>query len=136
MEMKTLTVIIEQTENNYSAYVQEVDGLIATGGSVDEIKRGIVESINVLIEECKENGDVIPDELQGEYNLVFKMDVQSMLGFYTGIFTKAGLERITGINQKQLWHYASGKRKPRPEQTVKIESALHKLGEELISINL
>lgn len=136
MEMKTLTVIIEQTENNYSAYVQEVDGLIATGGSVDEIKRGIVESINVLIEECKENGDIIPDELRGEYNLVFKMDVQSMLGFYAGIFTKAGLERITGINQKQLWHYASGKRKPRPEQTIKIESALHKLGEELISINL
>ena len=51
-------------------------------------------------------------------------------------FTKAGLERITGINQKQLWHYASGTRNPRPEQSIKIESALHRLGEELIAINL
>lgn len=24
-------------------------------------------------------------------------------------FTKSGLERLTGINQKQLWHYANGK---------------------------
>ena len=54
-----------------------------------------------------------------------------MLQFYAGIFTKAGLERITGINQKQLWHYASGTRNPRPEQVLKIETALHKLGEEL-----
>ena len=76
------------------------------------------------------------DALKGDYSLVFKMDVKSFLEFYTGIFTKAGLERVTGINQKQLWHYASGNRNPRPEQVVKIETALHKLGEELISINL
>ena len=45
--MRTLTVIIERTENNYSAYLQEVYGVIATGKSVQEIKEGIVESINV-----------------------------------------------------------------------------------------
>lgn len=134
--MKTLTVIIERAENNYSAYIEEVDGIVAVGSSVQEIKKGIVESINVLVEECKEFGDVVPPELEGEYNLVFKMDVKSLLSFYEGIFTKAGLERITGINQKQLWHYASGARNPRPEQVIKIETALHRLGEELIAINL
>lgn len=134
--MKTLTVIIERTENNYSAYLQEVDGIVATGKSVEEIKAGIIESINVLIEDCKEFGGVIPPELEGDYSLVFKMDVKSLLEFYAGIFTKAGLERITGINQKQLWHYASGVRNPRPEQALKLETALHKLGEELLAINL
>lgn len=134
--MKTLTVIIERAENNYSAYIEEVDGIVAVGSSVQEIKKGIVESINVLVEECKDFGDVVPPELEGEYNLVFRMDVKSLLSFYEGIFTKAGLERITGINQKQLWHYASGARNPRPEQVIKIETALHRLGEELIAINL
>lgn len=134
--MKPLTVIIEKTENNYSAYLQEVDGIIATGKNVEEIKAGIINSINVLIEDCKEFGGVIPAELKGDYELSFKMDVKSLLQFYSGIFTKAGLERITGINQKQLWHYASGMRNPRPEQTLKIETALHKLGEELLAINL
>lgn len=70
-----------------------------------------------------------------DYQLLFKMDVKSVLDFYAGIFTKAGLEKITGINQKQLWHYASGDRKPRPEQALKLERALHKLGQELLSIS-
>lgn len=134
--MKPLTVIIERTENNYSAYLQEVDGVVATGKNVKEIKSGIINAINALIDDCKEFGGVIPDELKGDYELSFKMDTRSLLQFYSGIFTKAGLERITGINQKQLWHYASGTRNPRPEQTLKIETALHSLGEELLAINL
>lgn len=97
--MKTLTVIIERTENNYSAYLQEVDGIVATGKSVEEIKKCIIDSINVLIDECNEFGDTIPEALKGEYCLAFKMDVKSLLDFYSKIFTKAGLERITGINQ-------------------------------------
>lgn len=108
--MKPLTVIIEKAENNYSAYLQEVDGIVATGKTVDEIKAGIINSINVLIEDCREFGGVVPAELKEDYELTFKMDVKSMLQFYAGIFTKAELERITGINQKQLWHYASGTR--------------------------
>ncbi|MBO5387605.1 MAG: type II toxin-antitoxin system HicB family antitoxin [Lachnospiraceae bacterium] len=134
--MKTLNVIIERTENNYSAYLQEVDGVIAVGKSVAEIKQSLIEAIDVLRESCNELGCELPEELQGEYVLNFKMDVRSVLDFYSNIFTKAALERITGINQKQLWHYASGERKPRPEQAVKLENALHKLGEELLSIQL
>jgi hypothetical protein len=41
-----------------------------------------------------------------------------------------------GINQRQLQHYASGLKKPREAQVKKIESALHKLGEELMSIEM
>jgi len=34
---------------------------------------------------------------------------------------------IVRFNQKQLQHYATGIRKPRPLQAKKIEAALHKL---------
>jgi hypothetical protein len=64
------------------------------------------------------------------------MDVKSLLEYYEGIFTKAGLERLTGINQKQLWHYAKGISRPRRSQAEKIEKALHRLGAELSSISL
>jgi predicted RNase H-like HicB family nuclease len=134
--MKTLRVIIEKADNNYSAYIDGVDGVIAVGKTVDEIKKNMIESIETLKSQCKDLGCEVPEELTGDYELVFKMDVKSLLDVYSGIFSKAGLERITGINQKQLWHYASGNRKPRPEQAMKLENALHKLGEELISINL
>ena len=135
-KMKTLKIIIERSENNYSAFIDGIDGITITGNSMDEIKMNMCEAINIFIEECQSLGCEIPEELIGEYELVFKMDVKSLLDFYSGIFSKAGLERITGINQKQLWHYASGGRNPRPEQSFKLEKALHKLGEELISISL
>ena len=131
-----MRVIIERADNNYSAYIDGVDGIVTTGNSVDEIKTRMASAITEFIEECNELGCEIPEELEGEYELSFKMDVKSLLDFYSGIFSKAGLERITGINQKQLWHYASGGRNPRPEQAAKLETALHKLGEELLSISL
>jgi len=68
--------------------------------------------------------------------LVYKFDTQSFLNYYKGIFTNAALERITGINQKQLQHYATGLRTPRPLQAKKIETALHKLGAELMAVEL
>ena len=56
------------------------------------------------------------------------------IGFKDDNFTIA--RSSISPDQKQLWHYASGGRKPRPEQAIKLESALHKLGEELLSISL
>ncbi len=134
--MNTLVVIVEKADNNYSAYIEQVDGIIATGDTLSEIKENMYAAISALREDCEEFGGEFPSELEGEFDLVFKTDVKSVLDFYSKIFTKAGLERITGINQKQLWHYASGERKPREEQAIKLEKALHKLGAELMAISL
>ena len=45
-------------------------------------------------------------------------------------------EKITGINQKLIHHYATGLKKPREAQRKKIEEGLHALGRELLSIEL
>lgn len=134
--MKNITVIIERAEGNFSAYVKEVDGITASGHSIDEIKKSVVEALDEYVAFCKDTGLEILDELQGHYEICFELDIQSLLQIYEGIFTKSGLEKITGINQKQLWHYAKGVSKPRPAQRQKIESALHRLGNELISLSL
>ena len=131
-----LTGIIECTENNYCAYVKEVDGVAATGATITEIKEKLAEALDDLIETCEEMGLEVPDVLKSGYMIEFKMDVKSLLSVYYGIFTKSALERLTGINQKQLWHYANGLSKPRKAQKEKIESALHRLGNELLSIHL
>ncbi len=133
---RTLHVVIEKAEDNYSAYIEEVDGVVAVGSTIDEIKQNMLESIRIYKEVCEEDGFDVPEALKGDYEISFKMDMKSFLEFYSAIFSKPGLERISGINQKQLWHYASGKSKPRPEQAMKLESALHKLGAELVAITL
>ena len=134
--MVTLHAIIEWAGGNYSAYVEEIDGIAGIGDTLAEVKKSMEEGLVVLKEVCIEDGDPVPEELQGEYRVVFRMDTQSFLQMYCKIFTKSALERMTGINQKQLWHYAKGLSKPRPAQVAKIEKALHQLGEELLSLEL
>lgn len=135
--MKTqVKVIVEHAGTNLSAYVADIDGIAVTGDSVDEIKASMLDAIEDFVEVSKECGLDIPDSLAGDYELAFELDVCSFLKIYEGIFTKAGLERLTGINQKQLWHYANGKSKPRQAQRIKIEKGLHRLGNELISLHL
>ena len=87
------------------------------------------------------------DRTKGEHHIFTKpgkrpnpvpgtIDVKSFLEVYSKIFTKAGLERLTGVNQKQLWHYASGKSKPRKRQRERIERAIHRLGNDLVAFTL
>ena len=134
--MQQLQATIESLEGNYSAFIQELDGVVATGSTIEEIKANLLDAVDDYVETCKELGCDLPETLKGDYRIEFTMDVKSLLALYEGIFTKAGLERLTGINQKQLWHYANGNSVPRRAQVLKIENALHRLGNELISIHL
>jgi predicted RNase H-like HicB family nuclease len=134
--MHYLKAIIETTAHNYSAYFENLDGVAATGATLAEIKENLTSALDDWFTTCKELDCEIPEELQGEYAITFKMDVKSLLSVYEGIFTKSALERLTGINQKQLWHYANGLSQPRKAQVEKIESALHRLGAELLAIQL
>ena len=134
--MRTLHAIIEKAEGNYGAYLEEVDGVGGIGDTIEDVKKSLEEGLVVLKEACIDFGDPVPEPLQEEYRIVFRLDAKSFLQMYCKIFTKSALERMTGINQKQLWHYAKGLSKPRPAQLQKIERALHQLGEELLSIEL
>jgi predicted RNase H-like HicB family nuclease len=132
--MKPIKVIIEKTKNMYSSYAENVPGIYGGGNTVEEAKNSILDAIRLL----KEHNDKknIPAILKRKYTIVYKYDAESFLKHYKGIFTNSGLARITGINQKQFQHYASGLKKPRLAQAKKIESALHKLGSELLALEL
>jgi hypothetical protein len=77
-----------------------------------------------------------PDFLNEDFEIVYKFDTESLLEYYSGILSLSGLEKITGIHQKQLWSYLHRKSKPRKAQVEKIEKGLKALGSELISISL
>ncbi|CAN5213767.1 helix-turn-helix transcriptional regulator [soil metagenome] len=131
--MKKVKIVIERSNDLFSAYAENVNGVYGAGDTVAEAKDSIIKSIELLKKYNKTN---VPAILKSEYSLVFRFDVESFLNYYKGIFTNAALERITGINQKQFQHYATGLKKPRETQIKKIETALHILGRELISVEL
>jgi len=130
-----IIIRIGRTENNYAACVEGLDGFVCTADTFEELKKEIVQGIEFHLNGLREDGDPIPEAFKSDYLLIYKWEVESLMDYYKGIFTKAALERITGINQTQLGHYAAGRSKPRKEQIIKIEKALHQLGEELCNIS-
>ena len=69
-----------------------------------------------------------------EVNLEFYYDIPSFLQDYAYAFTLAGLQRITGVNQKQLGHYISGYRKPSNKTVRKIEDGIHRFSQQLSAV--
>jgi predicted RNase H-like HicB family nuclease len=53
-------VVIEKAENNYSAYVPDLPGCIATGLTIKEVETEIREAIEFHIEGLREDGYVVP----------------------------------------------------------------------------
>jgi predicted RNase H-like HicB family nuclease len=134
--MKTIEIIIERAEDGtFGAYCvgEKFSGM---GDSPEEAKNSLVEQMNLFKEYCKDEGLEYPSYLNDGYELVLKFDTESLLQYYAGIITPAALERLTGISRKQLWSYMHGRSKPREAQVNKIASALHKLGEELVTLSL
>ena len=53
-------IVVEKTENNYSAYVPDLPGCVATGQTVEETENEIREAIEFHIEGLREDGLAIP----------------------------------------------------------------------------
>lgn len=53
-------VVIEQAGNNYSAFVPDLPGCIATGASKAEVESLIRDAIKLHLAGMREDGDAIP----------------------------------------------------------------------------
>lgn len=53
-------VVIEQANGNYSAYVPDLPGCVATGASVADVEREIRDAIRFHIDGLKEDGLPVP----------------------------------------------------------------------------
>lgn len=131
--MKTIRIIIEKSSDSFGAYAKNINGIYGAGDTVKECKQSILDAIETI--KTFEKNE-IPEILKGDYEIIYNFDLESLLNYYKGIMPFSALERITGINQRQLQHYSTGHRKPRIEQRKKIEKALHKFGNELLSVEL
>lgn len=137
MVMDKLLMNTARTANGYSCSCDLLPGwIVASEGDFETFKKEVQESIDFYVACAKEDGNPYPAVLDGEYELVYKFDVQSLLQFFQGIFSFSALQTITGINQKQLAHYAAGRSKPRPQQAQKIADGLHRLAQEMMAVTV
>jgi len=53
-------VVIERAENNYSAYVPDLPGCVATADTLPEVEREIREAISFHLDGLREDGVLVP----------------------------------------------------------------------------
>ncbi|NMB42002.1 MAG: type II toxin-antitoxin system HicB family antitoxin [Firmicutes bacterium] len=61
-------VVIEKTSNNFSAFLPDVPGCVATGKSIEEVKKNIAEALAMHLEGLAEDGQPAPEpKAQADY---------------------------------------------------------------------
>ena len=98
------------------------------------MKKVYSESLELHLEAMRVDNDKIPEALRGNYELEFELNTQALLHYFEGILTRSALARVAGINVRQLGHYATGHRNPRPAQRMKIIEGIHQIGREFNSV--
>ena len=131
--MKHIRIIIEKSTDDYFWAYAENENITGGGKTPQACKQDILDAIETM-KSFDENNR--PAWLDGDYEITYKYDVQSMLNNYKGIISNPAFEKLTGINQKLMYQYSAGLKKPRPNQRKKIEHGLHQLGKELLAIEL
>ena len=134
MDKKNLIVMIARDNAGYGAWIENCPGVYGEGNTVQEVKKELLEGLDLFLEYNKKEN--LPEILRGEYGIKYCFDIPSFLEYYSGVFTKAALERITGINQKQIGHYMSGYRNPSKKTIARIDNALQQLAGELSQVRL
>jgi predicted RNase H-like HicB family nuclease len=137
--MNRIKVLVGWSNKNYSATTHDYERLngiiIATGNSLEELKTKFEDALQVHIDVCIEAGDTFPEWLlSGNYQLEYEMATSALLHRLDGILTRSAIARITGINERQLGHYALGIRNPRPEKRKQIINGIHQISRELASV--
>lgn len=128
---KVLTIVITRGNDQFGAWIEEVPGVYGAGDTVEEAKQDLEEGLKLFIEV----NEVLPEALKGEYLFTYTFDTQSFLEYYSKILSRSGLEKITGINQRQLGHYLTGVKKPSSETVKKIDESLHRFAKELQQVH-
>lgn len=54
-------IVIEKAGDNYSAYVPDLPGCIATGDTIEDVEVDIGEAIRMHVEGLREDGLAVPE---------------------------------------------------------------------------
>lgn len=132
-----LKVDVSWTGNNFCCAWSDEDAgsVVATSKTLPKLKEDFEQSLKWHIEGCTEDGDNLPEYLvSGDYDVEYVLDTAALLRDAETYTTMAAISRASGINQKQLSHYANGVKQPRPVQRARILAGLQLIGTQLLAL--
>ena len=122
---KKIKITVEKTKTGFSAYSEEYT-IFTTGRTIPELINNALEATQLHFE----------DEYKVSHeNLKFEIDFAQFFQYYKVLNAKFLAEKI-GMNPTLLSQYVQGHKKPSENQTEKILSGIHQIGQELSEMNL
>ena len=122
---KNIKIIVEKTETGFSAY-SEAFPIFTTARTVPELMNNALEAVQLYFEDQFE---VLHE------NLKFEIDFAQFFKYFKVLNSKFLAEKI-GMNPTLLSQYVQGHKKPSENQTEKILTGIHQIGQELSEMNL
>lgn len=130
--MSKVLINVDWIDHNYGAAPQnEAIACVATGKTLEEVKKNIVEALSFHLEGMQLHGETIPEEFSGQWEAVFVLTTRARIRYSDNFITRTALARETGINVQQLSHYANGWKKPRPATQKKIAEGILSISKRL-----
>lgn len=114
-----------------AAPANEAIACVATGKTLEEVERNIVEALRFHLQGMQEDGEAIPEEFLGEWEPIFKLTTRAMLKYSDNFITRKALARETGIAEQQLSHYANGQRHAKPAMQQRICAGIQAISRRL-----
>ena len=133
--MEKVTVILEQTDTGFSAYLPDLPVTCTTGADLNEVETNMHEALELHLEALKMENQPIPSSFQSNFVFDYRLDIRDFFSLFAPI-KQTSVALKAGINPSLLRQYARGIKHPSLEQAKKIETAIHQLGRELLKIRL
>lgn len=129
--MEKVKAVITGGKDMYGVWIEGVH-IYSAGDTVEELKANLQDAIELYVEA----GGELPESMKGEYTIDYTFDASGVLRYYSNFIPFSTLSKLSGVNNKQLWNYANGYRRPSLKTAEKIISALHSFGKELYQVQI
>ena len=121
-----IEMVVEKTGTGFSAFSAKYP-IFTTGRTIPELINNSLEAATLYFE----NDNI---ELK-QQDLKFELDFKQFFDYYNVLNSKILAKKI-GMNPTLLSQYVRGHKKPSEQQTEKILTGIHQIGQELSEINL
>jgi predicted RNase H-like HicB family nuclease len=123
-----INVVIEKTDTGFSAYIKEVDGVIAVADTFSQIKERMELAFKDHLEYLNETREFNPFSQRTQIN--YLVDLEQFFDYFS-LINKTAFARYIGVNESLFRRYTKGLAPLSGKKMEQITSGLKRLSEDL-----
>ena len=134
--MAKVKINVDWDDNYGAAPANEDIACVVTGKTLEEVKANMAESLRLHLDWMREEGDTIPADFQGEYELEFELSGRALIHCAESLVSRSALSKASGINERQLGHYSTGVSVARPRPMERMREGIRAIVAQLSLLSL